>query len=172
MPCLPGLPPERTGLSAGSTARTNTEESRSFKYAPTPLMVAPLATASIKASMRRPSVPYRPRFPARRHSVKLHTVRILELVEIPRMPVVLVFQTGLAHGFRHARPGIDGIHDRPVSLNLGQLGAGNIRRHDDIQMIAQDGARHGKADAQRTGTASMTAFFPVMSPRSFALRTQ
>ena len=53
MPCKawgPALPPESTGLSAGSTATTRTAGHRLLRYLPTPVMVPPVPTPATKMS--------------------------------------------------------------------------------------------------------------------------
>ena len=46
----PGLPPESTGLSAGSTATARTEALCSFRYLAVPEMVPPVPTPATMAS--------------------------------------------------------------------------------------------------------------------------
>ena len=48
--CGPGWPPEITGLSSGSTAKTFRFGRRGFSTSPTPVTVPPVPTPATKAS--------------------------------------------------------------------------------------------------------------------------
>ena len=53
--CGPGLPPERTGESFGSTAITSMSGNFSFSTSPVPVTVPPVPTPAINASKLKPS---------------------------------------------------------------------------------------------------------------------
>ncbi len=143
--CGPGLPPDRSGESSGSTATILSDGRRGFSTWPTPVMVPPVPTPATKTSIFAAGVV--PDLLGRGAAMDLRVRRIVELARDDRAGDFLLKLLGLVDGSLHAeRPRRQHQLGAEKRQHLAPLDRHRLRHRED-QPIAACRGDEGKRDA-------------------------